>query len=126
MGPVFEWFCVSRYGDVTSRAFSGETTHTLQELPRFGSRRFTKKVTKYATWYPTRDQAETAAAVITGDLAAAAKRRAIRDAGPFLLEALTDVLDAVGALTNVTEFPNVLGIPEERGAEILAKLKALK
>lgn len=40
-----------------------------------------------------------------------------------LKEALRDVLDAVGALTNISEFPNVLNISEERGREILELLK---
>ncbi|MDD9396373.1 Lar family restriction alleviation protein [Staphylococcus aureus] len=43
-----------------------------------------------------------------------------------LIEALEDILDAVGALTNVSEFPNCLNLPEERGREILDLLAALK
>jgi len=41
-----------------------------------------------------------------------------------LVEALRDILDAVGALTNVSEFPNCLNLSEERGREILALLAA--
>lgn len=40
-----------------------------------------------------------------------------------LKEALIDVLNSVGALTNISEFPNVLNISEERGREILEMLK---
>lgn len=40
-----------------------------------------------------------------------------------LKEALRDVLDSVGALSNISEFPNVLNISEERGREILELLK---
>lgn len=40
-----------------------------------------------------------------------------------LKEALIDVLNSVGALTNISEFPNVLNISEERGREILELLK---
>jgi len=40
-----------------------------------------------------------------------------------LLAALVETVDAVGALTNPSEFPNILGIPTERGEEILALIK---
>ena len=40
-----------------------------------------------------------------------------------LKDALIDVLNSVGALTNISEFPNVLNISEERGREILELLK---
>ena len=41
-------------------------------------------------------------------------------AAPELLEALVDVLDSQGAMTNVSEFPNCLNMTEDRGREILA------
>lgn len=41
-------------------------------------------------------------------------------AAPELLDALLDVLDNVGALSNVSEFPNCLNTDIERGREILA------
>lgn len=45
------------------------------------------------------------------------------DENQNLKEALRDVLDSIGALSNISEFPNVLNISEERGKEILELLK---
>lgn len=43
-----------------------------------------------------------------------------------LVEALEDVLDSVGALSNLSEFPNCFGITEDRGREILAALARVR
>lgn len=37
-----------------------------------------------------------------------------------LIEAIEDILDAVGALSNFSEFHNVLNIDDDRAREILA------
>jgi hypothetical protein len=42
--------------------------------------------------------------------------------GDALAEALQDALDGVGALTNPSEFPNILGISTETGARYVAAL----
>ena len=80
-----EWFEVTRYSkSPRPLQFQSETDKMLST----GTRRF-KKVTDYARWYPTREEAEAAIAEIAGKNAAALAGQRIRDAAPELLEALT-------------------------------------
>jgi hypothetical protein len=120
---MVSWFRISNYSDSilevpVDRETEGYLFHSVH-----GREVREKKHCKSYDWYPTLEEAQ---AIVDKRAALRAQRtreNMVRSLGPELLTALVEVVDAVGALTNPTEFPNVLGIPQERGEEILAMIK---